>query len=161
MERELRRHLTGGRFSNVPVITSKVMRAVKGEGNRTTEARLRLALVRAGIRGWIVRGSGLPGTPDFVFRRERVAVFADGCFWHGCRSCNPRLPRSNAAFWKAKMDMNRAKDRRHSRALRRSGWAVLRVWEHDIRGRLAKVVERISTALKSRKGVESQVRESP
>src|SRR5487761_1733953 len=101
MERELRQYLLGGKFSDVPKSRSKVMRAVKGTGNRTTERRLRSALVRAGVRGWRMQVAGLPGTPDFVFESGRVVVFADGCFWHGCRACNANLPRANAAFWQA------------------------------------------------------------
>jgi DNA mismatch endonuclease Vsr len=119
------------------------MRAVKGKDNRTTERRLRSGLVRAGVRDWKVRAAGLPGTPDFVFNNARVAVFADGCFWHGCRTCNPKPPHSNAAFWLAKMEMNRAKDRRHTTELKRAGWKVIRVWEHDIQHHLTRVVRKI------------------
>lgn len=102
-----------------------------------------MALVRAGIDGWRVRVTGLPGTPDFVFERSRFVVFADGCFWHGCPVCNPQPPRSNAEFWKAKRDLNRTKDRRHTKELRSAGWTVIRIWEHDIRKRLAVVIGRI------------------
>lgn len=150
MERELRSFLPGGRFSGVPSSRSKTMRAVKGQRNRSTELRLRAALMRAGIRGWSIGGRGLPGTPDFVFPRHRVAVFADGCFWHACGICCQKPPRANAAFWSAKMALNRAKDRRHTCALQRGGWHVIRVWEHDIRDDLPIVVARIKRALRQR-----------
>ena len=68
---------------------------------------------------------------DFVFRRERVAVFVDGCFWHGC----PRhgtMPAGNRAFWQAKLARNAERDRAVTRALRKAGWKVLRIWEHDL-----------------------------
>ena len=68
---------------------------------------------------------------DFVFRKERVAVFVDGCFWHGC----PRhgtMPAGNRAFWMAKLTRNAARDREVTRTLRKAGWRVLRVWECDL-----------------------------
>jgi DNA mismatch endonuclease, patch repair protein len=84
--------------------------------------------------------------PDFVFRTERLAVFVDGCFWHGC----PRhvtWPRQNAAFWRRKIEGNRARDRRVDRALRAAGWRVLRIWEHALaEGRAARVVTKIRAA---------------
>lgn len=72
--------------------------------------------------------------PDFVFRRLRVAVFVDGCFWHGC----PRhfiKPKGNAKFWRDKIATNRARDRKVNRSLRSMGWKVARVWEHELKRR--------------------------
>ena len=66
--------------------------------------------------------------PDFVFPRERVAVFVDGCFWHGCPRCYTR-PKSNRKFWDAKVARNQARDRRVTRQLRADGWSVCRIWE--------------------------------
>ena len=109
---------------------SAVMSAIRSRGNRGTELRM-IALFRMhGITGWR-RGVVLFGKPDFVFRKERVAVFVDGCFWHAC----PRhgtMPRGNRAFWKAKLARNAERDREVSRALRKAGWTVLRVWEHAL-----------------------------
>jgi len=150
MERDLRRLLPNGSFIGVPASRSKVMRAIKGTGNRTTEGRLRLALVRQGVRGWKIRPDGLPGSPDFVFPKGRLAIFADGCFWHGCERCNKARIQTNAAFWRAKMALNRAKDQRVVRALQQAGWRVMRVWEHDLRDSLPKVVSRITKKLSSR-----------
>lgn len=67
---------------------------------------------------------------DLVFTRSRVAVFVDGCFWHGCPE-HCRMPSSNAAYWQAKIERNRARDERVDQALREAGWAVVRVWEHE------------------------------
>jgi len=72
--------------------------------------------------------------PDFVFPKSKLAVFVDGCFWHGC----PRhfiRPRGNAAFWRKKIAANKARDRLVNRTLRRQGWKVLRIWEHELVGR--------------------------
>lgn len=114
---------------------SAVMARIRGTGNRATELRL-IALMRAGgITGWR-RGSRLPGRPDFVFAARRLAVFVDGCFWHGCPQHFTR-PKSRRAFWVAKIAANRARDRRVTRELRARGWTVLRIWEHALRPALA------------------------
>ena len=106
---------------------SAVMAAIRGSGNAATELRM-MALLRAhGLTGWR-RGQRIFGKPDFVFRRERVAVFVDGCFWHGCPR-HATQPRTRAAFWVAKFARNQARDREVTRTLRRAGWTVLRVWE--------------------------------
>jgi len=135
------------------------MRAIKGAGNRTTEQRLRLALVRAGIRGWKVRETGIAGTPDFNFPDSRLAIFADGCFWHGCPRCKRSMVLTNASFWAAKMQLNQSKDRRVARILRRSGWRVMRIWEHELRDALPQVVERISHHLESARSERSRTYE--
>jgi len=68
--------------------------------------------------------------PDITFTRRRVAVFVDGCFWHGCPE-HQRKPRSNVDYWKPKLDANVARDRRVDAALLAAGWRVVRVWEHE------------------------------
>jgi DNA mismatch endonuclease (patch repair protein) len=70
--------------------------------------------------------------PDFIFATRRLAVFVDGCFWHGCPRHGTR-PQGNAAFWRAKFRRNRARDRRDTLRLRRAGWRVLRLWEHELK----------------------------
>lgn len=123
---------------------SAVMASIRGRGNAATELRM-IALLRLhGITGWrrhlaLRIGEARKADAarrnrvqvDFVFRRERVAVFVDGCFWHACPQHGTR-PSGNRAFWKAKLDRNIARDRAVSRALRKKGWSVLRVWEHDL-----------------------------
>ena len=106
---------------------SAVMALIRSRGNRDTELRM-IALFREhGITGWR-RGVRLFGKPDFVFRAGRIAVFVDGCFWHGCPR-HATMPASNRAFWKAKLARNAARDRAVTRTLRKAGWRVLRVWE--------------------------------
>ena len=70
--------------------------------------------------------------PDFVFRKERVVIFVDGCFWHGCAIHGTR-PKDNRAFWRKKITANQTRDRRVHRTLRKAGWKVLRIWEHSLR----------------------------
>lgn len=106
---------------------SEVMSLIRGKGNRTTEIML-LKLFRAHeITGWR-RHQSLPGKPDFVFRKERVAVFVDGCFWHGCPRCY-HAPKQNKKFWREKVLGNQRRDRRVARELRAAGWRVCRIWE--------------------------------
>jgi len=106
---------------------SAVMAAIRGSGNAATELRM-IALMRAhGITGWR-RKARVFGKPDFVFRAAKVAVFVDGCFWHGCPR-HATQPRTRAAYWAAKFSRNKARDREVVRTLRREGWRVVRVWE--------------------------------
>jgi DNA mismatch endonuclease, patch repair protein len=109
---------------------SQIMAAIRSRGNKETELRLASILRAAKIKGWR-RHQPLPGHPDFVFRRQRVAIFVDGCFWHGChRHC--RMPRGNRSYWRAKIARNSARDRRSNRLLRSRGWRVLRIWGHSL-----------------------------
>ena len=92
-------------------------------------------------------GRSLAVKPDFVFRKERLVVFVDGCFWHGCPAHYTR-PKARRAFWDAKIAANRARDRRVDRALRASGWRVLHVWEHALKAReLGRTLVRLRRAV--------------
>jgi len=124
---------------------SQVMASVKGKGNKSTELAL-IALLRAGsINGWR-RHLPLPGKPDFCFLKQKVAVFVDGCFWHGCPRCY-RRPKSNVDFWDGKVTANLARDRRVNQELRNKGFVVLRIFEHQLKSP-AKVIARIRKALR-------------
>jgi len=109
---------------------SAVMSLIRSRGNHETELRLIEIFHTFRIRGWR-RGQVLTGRPDFVFRAERLVVFVDGCFWHGCHRCY-RRPSSNQEYWDAKVARNRARDRAVTRKLRRKGWSVVRIWHHDL-----------------------------
>ncbi len=123
-----------------------LMSRVRGIGNKTTEVRLATALRRAGLKGWR-RGIRLPGKPDFAWGRERLAVFVDGCFWHG-HDCGKNVaPRTNAEQWREKILNNGRRDRRVAAELRRRGWSVLRVWECHLRTHEDRCIRRIERAL--------------
>lgn len=111
---------------------SILMSKVRSTGNRSTERRLRLALVRRGISGWQMHPRLVTGQPDFWFPKRRVAVFVDGCFWHGCPRCL-RLPKANRKYWRSKIDGNKKRARGVARLLKASGIRTLRVWEHRLR----------------------------
>jgi DNA mismatch endonuclease (patch repair protein) len=112
---------------------SLVMSRIRGSGNKDTELRM-MALFRAHrVTGWR-RGVTLFGKPDFVFHRERVVVFVDGCFWHGCpKPKHAPLPKNRAEWWAAKLARNRERDLLVTRTLRKAGWRVVRIWECDLR----------------------------
>lgn len=126
------------------------MAQIRGRGNRDTELRL-VALFRAnGIKGWR-RHPKLFGKPDFVFRKERVLVFVDGCFWHRHQGCRfAYTPKSRLDFWMPKFERNIARDKVVTRALRQAGWRVVRVWECDLTpSNRARTVRRMVKILKN------------
>jgi len=116
------------------------MSRIRGVGNRTTELAMMKLFRRYGFTGWR-RRHPLFGKPDFVFRQQKVAVFVDGCFWHGCpRHC--RRPKSNRKYWRRKILRNQSRDRIVTRTLRRAGWRVLRIWEHELKNK-TRLVSRV------------------
>jgi len=105
----------------------ELMSRVHSSGNETTEKRS-IGLLRASrLSGWR-RHQSLPGRPDFVWRKEKVAVFVDGCFWHG-HACRNLSPKTNVEAWRDKIAKTQTRDRKNSRVLRRQGWKVTRIWE--------------------------------
>jgi DNA mismatch endonuclease, patch repair protein len=125
---------------------SQLMSRVQSRGNKTTELVAARLLRENGFKGWR-RHVNLIGKPDFVWPKTRLALFIDGCFWHG-HGCGRNLtPRTNAALWQQKIDTNKQRDRRNDRALRRTGWTVLRIWECSLAKDQARCVERLKRAV--------------
>lgn len=110
---------------------SEVMRAVKSRGNQSTELRLIKIFKNVKIIGWR-RNYKLFGKPDFVFPKRRVAIFVDGCFWHG-HDCRNTKPADNADYWQVKIEINKKRDQTVSKTLMEKGWRVLRIWECQIK----------------------------
>ncbi len=108
-------------------IRSRIMASVRSKGNRSTEQLMAKILRKVGLRGYR-RHWKVTGKPDFAWPDRKIALFVDGCFWHGCPKCN-RPSKSNVSFWRKKVSSNRKRDQRVSRQLRRRGWRVMRVWE--------------------------------
>ncbi len=148
MNRFIRRGLPS--FRKPPVTRSNNMRAIRSSGNRTTERRLVSLLISARLRGWKLRPEEVPGVPDVVFHRHHLAVFGDGCFWHGCPTCG-HIPKTNRAYWRAKIARNRARDARITRQLRTLGFSVVRLWECDLRTRASACIRRIEEALRGKR----------
>jgi DNA mismatch endonuclease (patch repair protein) len=119
---------------------SLLMSRVRQRGT-ALELRLRSALRARRLR--YRTNVSLPGTPDIAIGTGKLAVFVDGCFWHGC----PRhgtMPKTNRAFWRRKIVRNRERDSEVDRELRKLGWRPVRVWEHELRTSVDSVVERLS-----------------
>lgn len=135
-------------FSSVK--RSEVMSGIRGKGNKSTELALAAVMRKAGITGWRrhvafrlilsdaesrIRGGQLRRSlirPDFTFRRERLVVFVDGCFWHQC-PIHSKMPKENAEFWFKKLTANTVRDKATDIALMKKGWRVLRIWEHELK----------------------------
>ncbi|NLX26717.1 MAG: very short patch repair endonuclease [Lentisphaerae bacterium] len=126
-----------------PQQRSYCMSCVKGK-DTGLEVRVRSALHKKGLR-FRKHVHNLPGNPDIVFPRARVAVFVDGDFWHGYRFALWEYKVSD--FWKKKINKNRARDAVNHRKLRRMGWAVIRLWQHDIEKDFDTCIDQIITAV--------------
>ena len=141
---------------------SGVMARIRSRGNAATELALARLLRANKISGWRrhwalqfqVSGFKFQVRPDFVFRQVRLALFVDGCFWHGCPKHGTQ-PRGNAAFWKKKFATNRARDRRVNRTLRSAHWRVLRIWECALKKHPLTCLRRIEQALAATDGKAS------
>lgn len=123
------------------------MSQIRSKGNTSTELRL-LAILRAsGITGWR-RHLRLPGNPDFAFPKHKVAVFVDGCFWHGCRY-HGHVPKSRQSYWDPKIRRNALRHKTVQKLLRLRNWSVLRVWEHSLE-KPSRTISRIRAVLANR-----------
>lgn len=121
---------------------SEVMRKIRGKDTKP-ELLLRSALFKMGYRFRIHR-KDLPGKPDIVFPKQRLAIFVHGCFWHYHQDCREgRIPSTNSKFWKEKLQKNISKDERNIEALQSLGWQVLVVWECDIEKKLSNTLESV------------------
>jgi DNA mismatch endonuclease (patch repair protein) len=125
---------------------SDVMSKIRSKKNKSTELKLIALFKEVGIKGWR-RDYPVKGKPDFVFIKERVAIFVDGCFWHG-HDCRNVTPSDNAEFWNKKRANNRERDARATERLEAHGWTVIRIWECELKKKNERIsVERIENAL--------------
>lgn len=121
----------------------RTMRAVQGKGTGL-ERRLWAMLAGMGLCGWRRNPEGILGNPDVVFETERVALFVDGCFWHGCPHCQRKLPQTNAEYWERKIRRNVERDKKNSQALLDEGWTLVRIWEHELESEQSRATLRVS-----------------
>jgi len=112
---------------------SEHMARIRSTGNRSTELKFERALVKEQIKGWVKQPKRIPGNPDFYFQRIRLAIFVNGCFWHGCSRCARNTPRHRRYFWIKKIIKNKQRDRNVSRLLLRNGYHYHHIWEHQLK----------------------------
>jgi len=130
---------------NPTELRSRIMRAVPAK-NTSVEVELRRLLWAAGLRGYRLHDDRVPGHPDVIFASARVALFVDGCFWHGCQKCY-REPKSNRKYWQMKVQRNRDRDARVNATCGEQGWRVVRAWEHEVKRSPRLVTRRILAAI--------------
>jgi DNA mismatch endonuclease (patch repair protein) len=137
-----------------------LMARIRSSGNVSTEIAMATALREIKVTGWRRHRSislranrvlprlrrGRKATPDFVFPREKVAVFVDGCFWHACPRHGTK-PRSQNRYWRLKLEGNVRRDHRVNKALRSRGWRVVRIWEHSVVNDSLKCARRVQRSL--------------
>lgn len=130
-----------------PEKRTAIMRAVRSKGNKTTELALISIFRELGIKGWR-RGYPAKGHPDFTFVGKKIAVFVDGCFWHGhgCR----KMPQSNSVYWTNKIKKNMERDQCVTSAFESRGWIVIRIWECEFtRKKRNALIEKLSIILEN------------
>lgn len=131
-----------------PEDRKKTMQAVKGKGTRL-EKQLFSTLAGLGIRGWKKNVKDVKGKPDVVFPQEKVVIFIDGCFWHGCPICHRSLPESNKDYWERKIKRNVELAKIYNKVLADEGWTVVRIWEHEMKDKatMQKIKQTLKKAL--------------
>lgn len=121
------------------------MRAIRSSDTQI-ELALRRALRRQGLTGYRLHRKDLPGRPDIVYVGRKLAIFVDGCFWHGCPVCYV-APATKGEYWREKLRRNMERDHIVGERLRSEGWTVLRFWEHDIEADVDACVARVAAQL--------------
>lgn len=127
---------------------SEIMRAVKSKDTKSTELTLIKLFKENHITGWR-HNYNVKGHPDFVFLKKRIAIFVDGCFWHG-HDCRNTHPSDNAEYWAKKREKNIRHDREITARFESRGWTVIRIWECELKKKnLPQTKQRILFALYS------------
>ena len=151
MEKKLKALLKNGEFDGVLEKTKNTMSSIRGKGNKSTERRLRMLLIRHSIKGWKLHNPKIKGKPDFYFPNQKVAIFVDGCFWHGCPQCG-HIPKTRSDFWRAKIERNIERDKSINESLKQDGILILRFWEHEFKNKenVPKIINDIKNTLLKR-----------
>jgi DNA mismatch endonuclease (patch repair protein) len=116
---------------------SDVMRRVKSKNNKSTEIKMLAFFKDNKIKGWR-RNYKVYGKPDFVFPKKKVAIFVDGCFWHG-HDCRNTRPKQNEDYWTKKISKNMIRDIEVTQRLEKLGWTVIRIWECELAKKKAEI----------------------
>ena len=129
-------------------VRSKIMQRVKSSGNKSTEEKLIQYFDEKHITGWR-RHYNVKGHPDFVFLDKRIAIFVDGCFWHG-HDCRNTRPADHQEYWQKKRERNMEHDREVTAMFEARGWTVLRIWECELKKKnLTTLVERLEQVFRN------------
>lgn len=110
---------------------SNIMSKVRSKNNKSTELKLLEIFKENNIKGW-QRNYPVKGHPDFVFLNKKIAIFVDGCFWHG-HDCRNTRPSDNAEYWAKKRDRNIKRDKEVTEMFEQRGWTVIRIWECELK----------------------------
>ena len=124
-------------------MVSKKMSAIKGSDTKP-EQTLRAALRAKGLTGYRVNYKPIPGKPDICFVGRKVAIFVNGCFWHRCPQCNYPDPKHNQAYWLAKFNRTKERDKRILQELEELGWKTIVIWECEMKKDLPGIIEKIA-----------------
>ncbi len=117
---------------------SNIMSKVKSKGNKSTELKMIQVFKQEGIHGWR-RNYQVIGHPDFVFIKKRIAIFVDGCFWHG-HDCRNTRPVDNSDYWKKKRQHNITHDTKINSIFEKRGWRVIRIWECELKKKNSEIL---------------------
>lgn len=128
-----------------PQKRSEIMKSNKPRGNKSTELKLRKIFKENEIKGWRRNYKLAKSLPDFVFLKKKIAIFVDGCFWHG-HDCRTLRPKTNKKYWDKKIQKNRERDKIIKKRIEDKGWKVIRIWECE----LIKKREKLVSELKSK-----------
>lgn len=127
--------------------TSRVMSSNKAK-NTKPEIFLRKCLWGNNLMGYRLHPSNLPGKPDIAYIGRKIAIFVNGCFWHGHKNCpDGHIPNTNFKYWRAKIDKNIMRDRKNVNKLKRKGWVVVIIWVCDLKKSTQKQIERIRSTM--------------
>lgn len=125
---------------------SEIMRSVKSKNTKSTELALIKLFKENHITGWR-HNYNVKGHPDFVFLKKRIAIFVDGCFWHG-HDCRNTRPTAHAEYWAKKREKNMQHDKEITKRFEKRGWTVVRIWECELKKKnLLKTTERLTSLL--------------
>jgi DNA mismatch endonuclease, patch repair protein len=111
---------------------SRNMSLIRSAENKTTEQEILKYLRKYKITGWRRHKKGAFGSPDFLFTKNKVVMFVDGCFWHRCNK-HCIIPKSNKYFWITKLKKNKVRDKKVNAHYKNKGWKVVRIWEHELK----------------------------
>lgn len=137
----------GSLYARVPKASSEgVARSMRSNKSSGTKPELNLAKL---LRKKLLV-SRLPGRPDFVYSRAKLAIFVQGCWWHGCRVCKIPLPRTHSYYWRKKLERNMERDKLNFAKLESDGWKAVEVWEHELKKDPTAVVSKVKRIVSAR-----------